>query len=293
MVVSVQDLDCLDLIIWLRTGESAALRLGYTQPSVSRTVNRISDIFGVTLQKNGGEWNLLGDTTLLNLQRRVHQYYRWSKSSPLRLEAQYYSGPLFCDPVPAGWVAGNFDYLEINTPLRHLRDGVIDAWIGCFPDIPEEDDPDFACFHLTRLPTHLVVSERHPLAQVESQLSLEDVRAYPSLALPDGAFPKIQAILQKLGLWNLPVDRFRYSREQWEGRVESDFVIGYASAFSISLFEAPQVILPVPIPMDVGDSLVVKREFAEHPRFIELLQQLQQKAQELQQRFPEVVIPAV
>lgn len=291
MVVGVQDLDCFDLIVWLRTGGAAASRLGYSQSKVSRTISSVSRIFGITLEKAGGEWCLIGDAFLLNQQRLVHQCYRWTMGAPLRLEAQYYSGPLFCDPVPEGWIAGNFDYLEINTPLQHLRNGVIDAWIGCFPDIPEEDDPDLVCFHLTRLPTYLVASDRHPLANRASCITMEDIRSYPSLALPDGAFPKIQASLQKLGLWNLTIDRFRYSRDEWEGRVESDFVIGYASAFTMGLFQSRQVILPVSIPMQVGDSLVVRREFAEHPRLVALLAQLQQKSLELQKTFPEVEIP--
>jgi len=68
-------------------------------------------------------------------------------------------------------------------------------------------------------------------------------------------------------------------------------VIGYASAFTMGLFQSRQVILPVSIPMQVGDSLVVRREFAEHPRLVALLAQLQQKSLELQKTFPEVEIP--
>ena len=158
MVVSVDELACLDLLIWLRTGQSAAKRLAITQPQISRCVKKVSRTFGIDLLKADGEWETLGDQTLLNCERRVHQEYRWVKGHPLRIEAQYYSGPLFCDPAPEGWIAGNFDYLEIHTPIQHLRNGVIDAWIGCFPDIPEEVDPDLTCFDLTRLPTHLVVS---------------------------------------------------------------------------------------------------------------------------------------
>lgn len=291
MVVSIQDLDCFDLIVWLRTGEAAGQRIGYSQSKVCRTVAAVSKTFGISIEKQCNEWYVLGDLTILNLERRVHQQYRWNEGRSLRLEAQYYSGPLFCDPIPNGWITGNFDYLEIHTPLRHLRDGVIDAWIGCYPDVPEPDDPDFACFHLTRLPTHLVVAENHPLVTKGDAISMEDIRAYPSLALPDGAFPKVQRVLEEQGLWNLTVDRLRYSKTEWEGRVETDFVIGYASAFSIGLFEKPQIVLPISIPLIVGDSIVVRREFASHPHFLSLLTQLRQKAQGLAQKYPDVSIP--
>lgn len=291
MIVSVGELDCLDLIVWLRTGENAASRLSLSQPAISRNARKASDQLGISLEKAGGEWEVLGDQTLLSLARRVHQEYRWSSDSALRIEAQYYSGALFCDPPPEGWMVGNFDYLETRTPLQHLRTGVIDAWIGCYPDVPDPDDPELSVFHLTRLPTHLVVSAGHPLLEIGREITLEDVRLYPSLALPDGAFPKVQAALQQLGLWNLPLNLHRYSHQSWEGKVESDLVIGYATAFSISLFQAPQVVLPIQIPLEVGDSLIVRRDYAKHPRLLKLLGYLRFRAAKLAQQYPEVVIP--
>ena len=92
MVVSIDSLACLDYLIWLRSGSAAAGRLGLTQPTVSRNVSRVSEIFGIELVKPNGEWDLVGDTTLLNLERSVHQRYRWFHELPLRIEAQYYSG---------------------------------------------------------------------------------------------------------------------------------------------------------------------------------------------------------
>lgn len=288
MVVSVEDLACLDLIIWLRTGASAAQRLGISQPKVSRAVQSVSDIFALTIVKRQGEWEVIGDQDLLNLERAVHQHYRWSKDLPLRIESQYYSGPFYCDPAPSGWIAGNFDSIEIHTPLRHLRNRVIDAWIGCYPDVPEDGDPDLSCFHLTRLPTHLVVSPEHPLAKKGDAISWEDMRHYPSLALPENAFPKIEAVLKRLDLWNDPQRLKRYDHQKWEGMVSSDLVIGYATAMSMDLFEQPKVILPVKIPLQVGDTLVVRREYASHPRLLGLLEHLRSKAAELVVRFPEI-----
>jgi DNA-binding transcriptional LysR family regulator len=281
VVVSREDLACLDLIIWLRTGTEAALRLGISQPKVSRAVQSVSDLFGITIAKKQGEWAVQGDQTLLNMERRVHQEYRWSKGEPLRIESQYYSGPLYLDPVPQRWVAGNFDYIEIHTPLHHLRNGVIDAWLGCYPDVPEDDDPDLCCFHLTRLPTHLVVSPDHPLLHLRHPISLEDVRHYPSLALPDNAFPKIQAALQRLHLWNNPQDLNRYDQQKWEGKIASDLLVGYATALSIGCLDQAKVILPISIPLEVGETLVVRNAYCNHPRLRQLLQHLSQKAADL------------
>lgn len=291
MVVSVEELDCLDLLIWLRTGANAASRLSTSQPRICRSMQKVSGLFGVSLSKTDGEWEVQGDQTLLNLERRVHQEYRWRSGRPLRIEAQFYSGPLFCDPAPDGWMAGNFDYLEIHTPLQYLRGGMIDAWIGCYPDVPEDDDPDLTCFHLTRLPAHLVVGENHPLLQLGDQITLEMVRQYPSLALPDGAHPKVQQVLQQLGLWNLPQNIQRSSQWPAKARYPSDLVVAPASAFTISFFPTPQVVLPIALPLLVGDSLVVRRDYQDHPRLLTLLQHLRSRAQQLAQQYPEVSLP--
>jgi DNA-binding transcriptional LysR family regulator len=288
MVVSIEELACFDLIIWLRTGENAASRLSISQPKVSRCVHSVSDILGIILEKNCGEWVISGDQKLLNLERLVHQEYRWDNGIPLRIESQYYSGPLYLNPRPNGWITGNFDYLEIHTPLDNLRKGVIDAWIGCYPDVPEQDDFDLCCFHLTRLQTYLVVSTNHPLVKLGDSVTIEDVCRYPSWALTDNAFPKIQSVLQQLKLWNLPQQAKRYSSKNWESKVHSDLVVGYATILSLAFFKNPQVILPVSIPLVVGDTLVVKGKYSSHPRFADLLQYLQGRARDLARINPEI-----
>ena len=291
MIVSVDSLRCLDCLVWLRTGESAARKLEVDQATICRTAQKVARTLEVEVKKVEGEWQIQGDRTLLNLERQSHQLYRWKVNGPLRVEAQYYSGPLFLDPKPVGWLPGNFDFLEVNTPLQLLRSGVIDAWIGCYPDVPEEHDAELSCFHLTRLPTHLVVSANHPLLAPGTPISLEDVRRYPSLALPDGAFPKVQAALQELGLWTSPTRARRYQFELWEGRTADEMTVGYASAFSIGLYPRPQVILPLKLDLEVGDTLVVRRCFSQHPRLQALLAELRQRARVLAERHPEVRIP--
>ena len=290
MVVSIDSLSCLDCLIWLRSGAAAAKRLGLTQPTVSRNVSRVSEVFGVQLVKPNGEWGLRGDTTLLNMERTVHQRYRWFRDLPLRIEAQYYSGPLFCDGLLSGWHPGNFDFLEVHTPLQHLREGVIDAWIGSYPDIPDDDDNDFACFHLTRLPTFLVVAEGHPLLALGNRITLEDVKRYPSLALPDNSFPKVQKILQELGLWSLPLNIQRCNGN-WQDKTPEKLAVGYATSLTLDLFKSPQVLLPIQISLEVGDTLIVRREYADHPRLTELLEHLKCKVLELTHKFADVRIP--
>jgi len=288
VIVSVETLSCFDCLIWLRTGENAARRLGVDQATIARTARKVAAAFELTLEKQGGEWRIQGDRNLLDLERRSHQLYRWQMQLPLRLEAQYSSGPLFLEPPPAGWLTGNFDFVEVATPLDHLRSGVIDAWLGCHPDVPDDDDPELACVPLTRLPAHLAVAEGHPLLRLGEAVTLEDVRRYPALALPDGAFPKIQLALQGLGLWNSLSEIRRYDPERWEGKAADAVTVAYATALTIGRFPVPQVLLPVQIPLEVGDTLVLPRRYRDHPRCQRLLAQLRQRAQSLAARFPDV-----
>ena len=288
VVVSIEELACLDTLIWLRSGAVAAARLGVAQSTISRRVNHVARLLNLRFFKPNGEWETLGDQSILDLERLVHQRYRWFHGRVLRIEAQYYSGPLFCDPIPDGWTPGNFDFMEIHTPLRLLRNGVIDAWIGCYPDVPDEDDSELACFHLTRLPSHLVVAVDHPLLYLGDHITLEDVRRYPSVALPDNAFPKVQKILQELGLWNLPLPVRRYSSDKWEGMMTQDLRVGYANSFTMHLFSAPHVVLPIDIPLETGDTLVVPRAYVKNLRLLELLAHLKGRAAILADRFAEV-----
>lgn len=288
VIVSVETLSCFDCLVWLGTGENAARRLGVDQATIARTARKVACTFDLTLQKQSGEWQIVGDRSLLDLERRSHRVYRWQMNLPLRVEAQYTSGPLLLEPSPDGWLAGNFDFVEVATPLDHLRSGVIDTWIGCHPDVPEDDDAQLACFPLTRLPTHLVVADGHPLLRLGQAVTLEDVQHYPSLALPDGAFPRIQAMLAELGLWSSPCEMRRYDQTRWEGKAADEVTVAYATALTIGRFPEPRVILPVPIPLEVGDTLVVPRRFADHPRCQALLAELRQRARALAERHAEV-----
>ena len=53
-----------------------------------------------------------------------------------------------------------------------------------------------------------------------------------------------------------------------------DLLIGIASPLTISLYGPGYVALPIEIPVSVGDVLVVRTEYADHPRTSRLLEDL-------------------
>lgn len=291
-MLSTFDLACLDLAIWLRSGEAAAHRLNTHSSTVSRRRRHCLDVLGISLAKEDQEWVVRGESRLLDGLRRLHQIARWQQNQasgePLRLEATYWSGPLLATPAPTGWLPGSFDVVGIERPLRWLRQGVIDAWIAGGPDWPADDDPELVTIPLCRLPIHLVVAPGHPLLS-DPAPDWQAVAAFPSLALPEGAYPRVEAALRELGLWNSPVRMQRYRRQLWEGRTEQELTVGYATVLSEQVAGALQR-LPLDLPIASGEALIVPRAWHDHRRCQELVAVLRQRLAVLALRFPEIAL---
>jgi len=179
-VVTVELLATLDALLWLRTGERAAGYLQCTQSTVSRHSRRCLEVFGLRMEKRAGEWCLLGDPTLLNLQRGVHQFLRWQQGTGLRLDGQYWCRHLLEPGLPVPWVSGNGNYFEYERPLALLQEGVIDDWLCSAPDLPEH--PDLHTVQLTAMPMRLVVKPGHPLLARPLRcisMTWRTIRCYP------------------------------------------------------------------------------------------------------------------
>ena len=73
-MLKLDELALFDGLIWLRTGESVARRFSCAQSTVSRNTAKVLELFGLELVRDDfGEWQLLGDLSLLNAERQVHQ----------------------------------------------------------------------------------------------------------------------------------------------------------------------------------------------------------------------------
>ena len=290
-LIGVVELDCLaalDGLLWLRTCHQVETKLKISQPTVSRVSRKCAEVFGVSLVRRGPDWQIKGDVTLLNLERRVHQVVRWSRGGPLRLEAQHWSGPLLCSPAPAGWTAGGFHFQEYERPLQLLRDGVIDAWLASYPDVPAATDPSIACIALNRMPMWLVVQQSHPLLELGEQVTFEDVTGYQCLPFPDGAFPKFQATLEACGLWNAGTSE-RIRNSSWFGQPNSeDLMVGFATPLSLHLYGDSCRVLPLQLPLQVGDALLVPRQYERAPQTLQLLADLRRRLQLLASSAPDM-----
>ena len=287
-MVEVDALACLDYLLWLRTGDEVSRRLNLSQSTISRNFRKCCDRFSLISTKVETEYSFVGELDLLNLERMVHQRYRWKGGHPLRIEGMLWNGRTYLSQPIEDFVAGNHDFMAVSRPLSLLRDGVIDAWIAPYPDCPDEDDPEIASFPICCSPCMLVADESHPLFSIQEELTIDDILAYPSLSLPDGAFPVFETYAKSIGLWNSPTRILRYKREKWEGRTEDQLTTSFSNVFCLDMFQSRQRILPFKLDQEFEDVLTVRREFANHPRLNDLKTTLLDRLRPWKKKYPEI-----
>ena len=224
---------------------------------------------------------------MLQLERRVHQTARWMGYRPLRLEATYWSGPLLCTPAPDRWLLGLSNIVGVGRNFQLVRDRIVDAYIAGLPDIPAVDDQDLVSINLSSMPVFFVCSPDHPLIR-EPHLSFEHIARYPTLGLPPGSYPKVEASLKSMGLWNDCVRMSRYQRDAWEGKSEAELTIGYGTALSMEISGGSLVRLPLELPFLSGEAIVARREFADHSEISSLCDLMMSRLENFSVRYPEV-----
>ena len=244
-----------------------------SQSTVTRHCNKALRVFDLEIERRHGEWELVGDTRLLQMEREVHQQARWQGLRPLRLEATYWSASTYCAVLPPQWMLGPSNIVGVARNLKLVRERIVDGWIAGLPDLPSAEDPDLSCTVLTHMPVFFTCAPNHPLLK-KQDLRYSDIAEYPTLALPPGSYPRVEAALKAIGLWNDTVRMTRYRRDKWEGRTEEELVIGYGTPLSLRVSGQAIRRLPLLLPFHSGDALVVRRDLQGHPRVSALLTHL-------------------
>lgn len=288
-MVSVEELACLDLLLWLRTGHAAGQRLRVNQSTVSRRVQHCLNTFGLRHQRVGGEWLVRGSRELLAMERLVHQRHRLLSGDGLRLEADPWLGSLLAAPPPRGWQSGTYDDLFLRRPLHLLRERIIDAWLTSLAnEFPDPQDPDWVLLPIGSMPWHLMCDSRHPLAR-ETGLALNDLLRFPKLTLPDGLLPMTEQALRQKGLWDDPIQVLRYRPDDWDGRTADRATLCYGFSFTQAL-RPDLVALDYPLNLPADVVLVIRRDLADQAALHRCATELQCRAIALQPQHPALVI---
>lgn len=280
-------LEAFDALLWLRAADQVQSRYGTSEATTSRYRKRCLELFGLAMERRQGEWELIGDTTLLLRERQVHQEARWRCYRPLRLEATYWSAPLLTAPPLPGWVLGVSNIVGVRRTFQLVEQRIVDALVIGLPDQPTAKTPDLLSIPIVRMPVFYLVAPGHPLLS-RPRLSVADVAEFPSLALPEGSYPLVEQALRRLGLWNDGVRMARYRRDLWEGRAEQELVVGYGTSLSLEASGDTLCRLPLQLPFSSGDALVVRREYGQHPQLQALLAQLRDRYAPMVRKYADV-----
>ncbi len=283
-LVTLEQLEALDLLVWLRSGSAAAAASCCDESSITRRVRSVMHTVGLQL-KRANEVVLSGELDLLRLQRVVHQHARYRGARPLRLEATHYIRQQLNSPSLAGWMLGPCHHRGVGTLLSLLQERVIDAWITSdLHDLPE--GPEFSVIKLWEWPGELVVHGAHPLAHVRRP-SRGDLERFPSLVLPGQLYPKLAQMVHARGFGrNCQLER--YDLGSWDGLTHDAVTIVYGSCLSLAADRSLKR-LHWDLGLTGGEALVLLREWQDAPAIDLLLEDLRRRQIKLQQQLPELV----
>ena len=283
-MVTLEQLEALDLLVWLRLGSAAAAASCCDESSITRRVRSVLRTFGLRLQR-ASEVVLSGGLDLLRLQRVVHQHARYRGARPLRMEATHYIRQQLSSPALAGWMLGPCHHRGIETLLALLKERVIDAWITSdLHDLPE--GPEFSVIKLWEWPGELVVHGAHPLAHVRRP-SRGDLERFPSLVVPGQLYPKLAKMVHAKG-FGRDCQLDRYDLGSWDGLTHDAVTIVYGSCLSLAANRSLKR-LHWNLSLTGGEALVLLREWQDAPAIALLLEDLRRRQIKLKQQLPELV----
>ena len=164
-MISLQEMECFDLLQWLGTGELAASQLCCNQATVSRQAHHVQATFGISLKRlPGGAYGITGNDRLLRLERQVHQVARVLGRRPMRLHLITGKGHL-AKRLPHGWCCNPPSRLEPRVDGAALLDSyVLDACIMQRPQVASLDPQRFCVIELLSSPLYLVSNGSHELS---------------------------------------------------------------------------------------------------------------------------------
>ena len=283
-MVTIEQLEALDLLIWLRSGGAAAESCICDESSISRRVRTAVKTLGLQLNREK-EFVLVGDSTLLRLQRIVHQHARFLGHRPLRLDSTHYIRDQLTDPALQGWLLGPCHHRGYGALLSLLEERVIDAWITSdLQDLP--DSKAFAVIPLWEWPGELVVNNCHPLAR-EHGLKRVDLERFPSLVLPEDLYPGLTRIIQAKG-FGRGSRPDRYDQGSWDRQTADAVTITYGSCLSLDL-NSSLTRLDWDLGLTGGEALIILSEWLDQPSIAMLLDDLRARQMLLQRRLPQLV----
>jgi len=202
-LVSLDQLEALDYLIWTGSGESAGKQLNRSQPTVSRHASECSRAFGVRLRKTDKCWDTEGNSYLLDLERSVHQLCRLQGRRKLRIEINPWDQELL---EPKGSPFTEIGYCGDGRPAQAislLRRRIIDLYFTQFGRATKDfcsKDGAINVLPLASFQVGFMAHKEHPVHRSHCH-DLDGLRTYPTVRWPKGILPSFEQHLTERGLW--------------------------------------------------------------------------------------------
>jgi hypothetical protein len=139
-MVSVDQLCCLDGLMWLQSGNAVGALTLQHQTTVSRNQRKCAKAFDVDVLKRDGLWQIEGDSQLLQLERGVHQTARLKLVQGLRLEAAFSPETALPQDLARVWNVGSSRIRKPDHFATLLEQRVIEAWLTSGEKAPSLSD---------------------------------------------------------------------------------------------------------------------------------------------------------
>lgn len=291
-MVRLEELEALDLLVWLQSGNTAAAVSGTNQSTICRRAHRALDCFQAELRRHSGAWQVLTPLApLLDLQRQIHQHWRFKVGRRLRLNAPAWSRAALGGCSLPGWITTPEDGpLVCENPLELLRAQVIDACLLTPTQLAGQPQADLALFDLydSRVDLHLIGGGEPETPASISPQAAQDLLIHSRLQLQPflpsscclSSHQRFEQLRRDLGL-----DRSDTLAVRRRGGDASPRLAFLTPLMARGLGELRP--LPLPLEWPYRESLAVLRSSADRPAVQALVETLQhQLPRRLQQLVP-------
>jgi hypothetical protein len=156
-LISLDELEALDLALWLRTGQAAGQAMHCNQSTVSRRIRRVLEAFnGKICRDDRGLYVQSECDDLLIMERQIHQLHRLGSNGRIRLNLPAWSHRQIRDLLGEHEICSNpEDDFCCDNPLQLLRSHVIDACVVTPTQMLGESSDDLVQIDLYSVPIHL------------------------------------------------------------------------------------------------------------------------------------------
>ena len=274
----VSDLDVLDYLEIFRSTVKAAEFLDVSQSSCSRRYRAASEALALGFDRHDTGYGACLNHDVLAALRGASQKLRVRRGG-LRVAPGWYANDLV---LPAG--IKQMPVLTMSTAdTISLLDGrLLDIWIGGLMELQPllaappggavsgllELGSTLMALPLLRWPLLLVAHRNHPLRS-RAQITPEDLKGFPSPALPMGAAPLLNCRLQSHGLATIPYGRPDYDLQRWEAIASDGCSLAYAPPHRLELLRKRFQLEPLPFQLNIEETLALvgHRDVMADPQF--------------------------